>query len=133
MGVLANPQHETVAQELARGKSPTEASQIAGYQAGSSFAPNARKRAQRDDIKQRVHEINTLTAVHETADTAWLQRQVVDAIMRPIHGVKKESDHKAYLELHAKILGAFAAEKHDVSFVNHGDKLDSALKRLAGG
>ena len=37
MAVLANARHEIVAQELAAGKTSTEASVIAGYPAGSSW------------------------------------------------------------------------------------------------
>ena len=129
MGILADPRHEIVAQELARGKSPAEASRTAGYRPGTSFASNARKRAQRDDIKRRIHEINTVTGVLETADTVWLQRQVIEAILRPVQGVKKESDHKAYLELHGKIIGAFAPEKHEHSVTNIQERLDAAIAR----
>lgn len=48
---------EVVAQAIAAGKSPVEASAAAGYPQGSSFASNARKRAQRADVRSRVREI----------------------------------------------------------------------------
>jgi hypothetical protein len=57
MAFLVNARHEIVAQELAAGKTPTEASVIAGYPAGSSFAPNARRRAQHANIRARMVEI----------------------------------------------------------------------------
>lgn len=57
MPVLPNAKHEIVAQQLAAGKSPVEASRIAGYPEGSSFAPNARKRAQRLGIRMRKAEL----------------------------------------------------------------------------
>ena len=48
---------ETVARELAAGKTPIEASRIAGYAEGSSFAKNASKRAHRPDVQARVAEL----------------------------------------------------------------------------
>jgi hypothetical protein len=43
---------------------------------GTSFADNARKRANRPDIKDRVIEIATVTGVAETMTTAYLQRRL---------------------------------------------------------
>jgi len=57
MPVLPNARHEIVAQELAAGRSMVEASRVAGYPDGSSFASNARKRAQRADIRARTAEL----------------------------------------------------------------------------
>lgn len=57
MPALRNPKHEIVAQELAAGHTPEQASETAKFPKGSSFAANARKRAQRKDIKARVAEI----------------------------------------------------------------------------
>jgi len=59
MPVLRNARHEIVAQELAAGKTAVEASRIAGYPDGSSFAPNARRRIQRADIRARIAELLT--------------------------------------------------------------------------
>jgi hypothetical protein len=42
-------QREKFAQALAAGETPEEAARVAGYPKGSSFAANARKRAQRAD------------------------------------------------------------------------------------
>ena len=57
MPILRHPRPELVAQALAAGKKPAEASADAGYPQGSSFGSNARKRAQRKDIKDRKEEI----------------------------------------------------------------------------
>jgi hypothetical protein len=57
MPVLRKPKHELVAQALAIGKSPVEASREAGYPDGSAFAPNARRRAQHPKIRARVAEL----------------------------------------------------------------------------
>jgi hypothetical protein len=50
-------QMECFAQALALGKKPSEAALIAGYPPGSSFANNARRRANRSDVKARVAEL----------------------------------------------------------------------------
>jgi hypothetical protein len=63
MGILRNPQLEIVAQELAAGKLPEPASAAAGYDtAASSFAPNARRRAQNAKVRARVVEIQQIGA-----------------------------------------------------------------------
>jgi hypothetical protein len=56
---LRNPKHEIVAQELAAGKTAVQASVAAGF---PSAAPNARRRAQRKEIKARVIEIREKAA-----------------------------------------------------------------------
>lgn len=74
MAVLPNPQLERVSQELARLKSPEQASEIAGYDtAASSFASNARKRACRPDVKVRVAEIQAADAVLSSVDAEWIR------------------------------------------------------------
>lgn len=58
MPVLRHPKHEAVAQALFAGQTAEQASEAAGYPTGaSSFAPNARKRVQREDIQARVAEL----------------------------------------------------------------------------
>lgn len=53
--MLRNPQHQKVALALFAGNSPEEASTAAGYPVkASSFAANARKRSQREDIRAEV-------------------------------------------------------------------------------
>lgn len=63
MGILRNSKLEIVAQALAKGKSAEEASTLAGYDTeASSFAPNARKRAQNKGVRARVVEIQQIGA-----------------------------------------------------------------------
>lgn len=81
MPALRNRQHEIVAQELAAGRSAEEASATAGYPAGSSFAANARKRAQREDIKARVMEIRA-PAIERSAEGAGLSCEYMLARLR---------------------------------------------------
>jgi hypothetical protein len=57
MPPLPDHRHEIVARALARGKTQYEASKIAGYPEGSSFAPNSRRRAQLPDIRARKLEL----------------------------------------------------------------------------
>jgi hypothetical protein len=71
MPVLRKPKHEIVAQALAAGRSPVEASREAGYPDGSSFAPNARKRAQHPRIRQRVTELQERGAALAAIVAGW--------------------------------------------------------------
>jgi hypothetical protein len=48
---------EASARALATGVTPVQAARIAGYPNGSCFAPNARKRARRNDVKAIVAEL----------------------------------------------------------------------------
>jgi hypothetical protein len=48
---------EAFAQALAMGQSAADAARTAGYPQGGSFEANARKRAQRQDVKARVAEL----------------------------------------------------------------------------
>jgi hypothetical protein len=112
MGVLNNPKHEKVAQELAKFKSPVEASQAAGYPPGSSFAANARKRVQRPDIRARVKEIQTVSGVMAAADSAYIQRKLIEMTEIPLdeEQVNPAVQLKA-LEMLGRIIDVFAPEK----------------------
>lgn len=73
MPILRNQRLETVAQELACGHSPDEASRIAGYdQRASSFSPNARKRAARKDVQARLAEIRAPGVHAAEVTTEWM-------------------------------------------------------------
>jgi hypothetical protein len=110
--VLRNPKHEKVAQELAKFKSPVEASQAAGYPPGSSFAANARKRVQRPDIRARVKEIQTISGVVAAADSAYIQRKLIEMTEVPlVPDHVRPSDQLKALELLGKIIDVFAPEK----------------------
>jgi Family of unknown function (DUF5681) len=56
MAIFANPRYELFAQELAKGKSASEAYKLAGYR---PCRQNAHRLMTRDDIKQRVAELQT--------------------------------------------------------------------------
>lgn len=59
MPVLLNPRHELFAQELAKGKTATEAYMLAGYKADDG---NASKMAGRPEVQARVQEITGIAA-----------------------------------------------------------------------
>ena len=75
MPVLRKGKHELVAQALAIGKSAVEASRAAGYPDGSSFAPNARKRAQHPGIRARVAELQERGAELAVIYAGWKMGQ----------------------------------------------------------
>lgn len=132
MPVLGNPRHERVAQLLAAGCSAEDASAQAGFNAAaSSFAANARKRAQRPDIRERRKELQGQVAdkiIEVTAE--WLQRNVaVIAGVKPEADDIKPSDIIAANKLLAQMIGALAPEKHDVTFSDLGKRLDDAIRR----
>lgn len=132
MGVLPDRKLEKVAQELARFKSPTEASEAAGYKAGTSFGPNARKRACRPDVKARVLELQRISGVVAAADSAYIQRKLMEITEVPVaKSAIKPSDQIAALTLLAKIVGAMAPEKHDHTLDGLGERLSAALARAA--
>lgn len=56
MPALKNQRQELFAQELARGKSPTESYTLAGYQ---SCRQNAHRLSSNDDVKKRVAELQS--------------------------------------------------------------------------
>jgi phage terminase small subunit len=59
MGILTNPRHELFAQELAKGKSATEAHTLAGYK---PCRQNAARLTTNDDIRARLAEIQAAVA-----------------------------------------------------------------------
>lgn len=78
----------------------------------------------RDVPREKIGHLSELQIEDETV-------LAKDADDRRILKTKlKLCDPVAALRLMAEISGWKAPEKHDLSFVNHGDKLDAALKRL---
>lgn len=60
MPALANPRHERFAQELAKGKSQSEAYQSAGYEPSE---PNASRLTRNDKVQARVAELQERSAL----------------------------------------------------------------------
>lgn len=127
MGVLTEPRLELLAQALAAGKTVIEASKAAGYKNGTSFASNARKRAQRKDVKARVLEIQTVSGVFAAVDAAYLQRKAQEIVEVPlIADDVSTADRIKALDFIAKLKGLYAAEKHEV-----GLTLESIVTEIA--
>jgi len=76
MAALRDRRHEQVAQCLAVMKTPAAASREAGYKDGTSFEANARKRANRKDIRARVAELQTAQAELVEIDAAWIRHKL---------------------------------------------------------
>lgn len=132
MPVLANAQHERVAQLLATGCSAEDASAQAGFNVkASSFAPNARKRAQRPDIRERVKELQGQVADRLIDITVeWIEQKL--AKIADVELERKDikaSDVIAALREIGKIRGMYAPEKQDVTFHDLAGRLDNAIKR----
>lgn len=123
MGVLSDPKLETFAQELLknlaadmpRSKAAEDAARKAGY-TGRSLGPNARKRAQRKDVKLRMAELAApaVAAMQAeiVADVNWALDRLTK-IASPDLGAAavKVMDQINALKLMAQIKGWMAPEK----------------------
>ena len=112
---LSNPRLEKVAQELAKCKSPVEASREAGYPPGSSFDSNARKRACQPDGKARVEYLQRITGVITAVEVGDIQRALLEVVNVPlkVDMVTPGDRIRAAAELN-KMNGFYAPDKSDV-------------------
>ena len=76
MGILKNPRHELFAQELAKGKSATEAYTLAGYKA---CRQNAARLTTNDDIRARLAELQATAAKASEVTIQSLLNELEDA------------------------------------------------------
>lgn len=132
MAALRDRRHEKVAQLLAVMKSAEEASREAGYKDGSSFADNARKRANRPDIKARVAELQAKEADLVSINVEWLKREAAE-----VAGVKldpatvKASDKVAALNLLAKMTpGALVPQHTELSGPDGGPIIQTITRTI---
>jgi hypothetical protein len=139
MGALSDPKLEKFAQALlchlangmTGGKAATQAAMEAGY-SGSSLAANARKRAQRKDVRARLVELaaprqaEVETEIAETLEGvvgnlfSMALKKYDHAALRPEHSIKAA-------DLLAKIKGWNAPERVEHTLNGLGDRLDRAL------
>jgi hypothetical protein len=127
MAALSDPKLEAFAQALlkniatgmARGKAATAAAHEAGY-VGSSIADNARKRANRADVKARMIELAGPAQVQAEAEVVATVEDALDKLGRiasvnPKPNAIKPTDQIAALHLMAKIKGWLAPKPIDVT------------------
>jgi hypothetical protein len=125
MAALRDRRHEKVAQLLAVMTPYEQASREAGYKDGSSFRDNARKRAQRPDIKARVAELQAKEADLISINAEWIRRNAaqvagVEVAVKDI----RASDKIAALHLLAKMTpGAIVPTKVEASGAD-GDAIE---------
>ena len=141
MVVLSDPKLERFAQALLRhlakgltgGKAATQAALEAGY-SGSSLASNARKRAQRPDVKRRLVELAAPRLAEAEAELdetmAGVSRNLFRLALKQHDAAEVRPDHTIRAaDLLAKLSGAYATQKVEHSLNGLGDRLDPALVR----
>lgn len=117
MPAIRNHKLEKFAQELALGRTPSEASATAGYaENASSFGPNARKRAQDKRVKARVAELRAPGIEAAERDAEINTEYVLNRAARIANfdlpaSRTKVSDQVAALNLIAKVIGSMAPEE----------------------
>ena len=121
---------EKFAQALAGDMSTVAAGKLVGYSAA-----NARRNANRKDVKARVAQLRapSLAKVQAQIDinVEWATKKLAAMAGHDIGpAAKKDSDKIAALNLLAKIGGWLAAEKHDVTVTDLAERLDRARARL---
>lgn len=112
-------QLEIFAQALAAGNKPAEAAKIAKYRNSKSFASNARKRAQRADVKAMVAELRkpALDAIAEAikVDVDWATKHHLAVIKKANLFAVGPADYQRSLDAIAKLHGLYAPEKREVT------------------
>jgi hypothetical protein len=115
MAALSDPVFEAIAQALARGKNAVDAHRLAAEQFpdarfdvnGSSFADNARRRANRRDIQRRKRELIANAAAVAEVDLSW----IILGLKKIAASRSKAADRTSAYGLLARILGYFAPSK----------------------
>lgn len=118
------------------GATPEDAARIAGYKgSGKTFAANARRNANRADVKARVAELRApaMAKVQEQIDISveWAAQKLAAMANHdlPTDDIKP-SDQVAALRLLAQMNGWLAPEKVEHTLNGLGDRLDRAFSRL---
>lgn len=148
MPILANARHERFAQELARGRSCTEAYKEAGYDCEGSSAWSSASRLSRNvEVSARVRELQQLGADKAVLTEEWVISRLMQNAERamqaePVIGgdgeAKGEFKYEGNvanraLELLGKKLGIFV-EKVDLNATHSGlgdDDLDARIAAAA--
>lgn len=150
MPILSNPRHEIFAQELAAGKSASEAYEAAGYRANRG---NATSLKQQESISKRVDELlaqrektaqkaTEMAAERLSVDREWVMRRLKENAERALQAIPtRDMDGEPIgeyryegsvanraLELLGKELGMFIDRKETGS-PGDFDRLDSGKLR----
>jgi hypothetical protein len=113
MPALSNARHERFAQELAKGKSATEAMKDAGF----SDPRNSTRLTKNDEISARVAELKERAAASVSISREWVIEQLVDnAAKAKLAGDIGPSNQA--LQLIGKELGMFVDRSENVN-INH--------------
>ncbi len=122
MPVLVNPRHELFAQELAKGKTATQAMQAANY----SDPRNSTRLTKKDEIRRRVAELQTITA-----NKAAITIQSICAELDEANQVAKAKGQAAAMvsasTLRAKLAGLLR-EKVEISDASEFSQYESIEK-----
>jgi phage terminase small subunit len=111
MAALSNARHERFAQELAKGKSQSEAYQNAGYEPSE---PNASRLTRNDKVQARVAELQARAVENVMLSREWVLEQLVDnAAKAKLAGDFGPSNQA--LNLLGKELGMFVERTENVN------------------
>jgi len=125
MPVLTNPKHERFAQELAKGKSASEAYVAAGYRESRSAASRLSTNV---NVAQRVAELQERAADGVVLTRQWVIEQLIDNVSKAKSGEKLDgATANRALELLGKELGMFIerVEATNVNYAISGEPVDS--------
>ena len=145
--MLRDPRLELFAREyalaLARGVKRSEAAAsaalAAGYPKGSSFASNARRRAQRSDVKKRVLELTApaleKAKVEIDATIEWATAKLASIANYDLgEEAVRVPDQIAAIRALADMHGWIAPKRHDLMLRRAADQMtDDELARIAAG
>jgi phage terminase small subunit len=108
MPLLSNPRHERFAQELARGRSSTEAYKEAGYDCEGSSAWSAASRLSRNvQVSARVRELQTAGAERAVLTEEWVISRLMANAERAMQA-EAVTDHQGEATGEFKYDGAVA-------------------------
>lgn len=114
MPALPNPRHERFAQELAKGKSATEAYAEAGYEESRSAASRLLTNV---NVQERVEELQNRAAANVVLTREWVLEQLIDnATKAKVAGDFSPSNQA--LNLLGKEIGMFVDRSENVN-INH--------------
>lgn len=134
-GPLKNPRHERFAQELARGKSQTDAYAVAGYKPNAGAACRL---AENVKIVARVAEILGVAATLAHIDAAWVLKKAV-ALHEKALGAGAYASAKGALDLigkHVEVQAFREQVQHSgrIEFANlSDDELEARITALTNG